>query len=163
MHCTSNGQTRCGCLLGRAELTASTRPFSVGVFNMRASNTSSVSLRTYSKTANTERCGQLRSLIHKLHPQFSRNLGQVRKPKYSFYQNVKLNSSAAKLYCGGRAFDLPCNACFLWPCPSHAVPFSWVRCPRKHQRCPTPPDPLSPKNLWRSGHQSNPLLGTVNL
>lgn len=32
------------------QLTASTRPFSVGFFSMRASNTSSVSLRTYSRT-----------------------------------------------------------------------------------------------------------------
>lgn len=32
------------------KLTASTRPFSVGFFSMRASNTSSVSLRTYSRT-----------------------------------------------------------------------------------------------------------------
>lgn len=31
-------------------LTASTRPFSVGLLSMRASNTSSVSLRTYSRT-----------------------------------------------------------------------------------------------------------------
>lgn len=43
----------------RSELTASTRPFTVGVFSMRASNTSSVSLRTYSKTAKAEKCGQL--------------------------------------------------------------------------------------------------------
>lgn len=32
------------------QLTASTRPFSVGFFSIRASNTSSVSLRTYSRT-----------------------------------------------------------------------------------------------------------------
>lgn len=43
----------------RSELTASTRPFTVGVFSMRASNTSSVSLRTYSKTAKAEKCGHL--------------------------------------------------------------------------------------------------------
>lgn len=43
----------------RSELTASTKPFTVGVFSMRASNTSSVSLRTYSKTAKAEKCGQL--------------------------------------------------------------------------------------------------------
>lgn len=43
----------------RSELTASTRPFTVGVFSMRASNTSSVSLRTYSRTAKAGKCGQL--------------------------------------------------------------------------------------------------------
>ncbi len=40
-----------------SELTASTRPLRVGVFSMRASNTSSASLRTYSKTAKAEKCG----------------------------------------------------------------------------------------------------------
>lgn len=50
----------------RSELTASTRPFRVGVFSMRASNTSSDSLRTYSKTEKADKCGQLWSLMHKL-------------------------------------------------------------------------------------------------
>lgn len=54
-----------------SELTASTRPFRVGVFSMRASNTSSASLRTYSKTAKAEKYGQLWSLMHKLQAQFS--------------------------------------------------------------------------------------------
>lgn len=38
-------------LQGAGLLTASTRPFSVGFFSISASNTSSVSLRTYSRTA----------------------------------------------------------------------------------------------------------------
>lgn len=39
-----------GTVMNWKQLTASTRPFSVGFFSMRASNTSSVSLRTYSRT-----------------------------------------------------------------------------------------------------------------
>lgn len=39
-----------GSATNQEQLTASTRPFSVGFFSIRASNTSSVSLRTYSRT-----------------------------------------------------------------------------------------------------------------
>lgn len=39
-----------GSTTNQEKLTASSRPFSVGFFSIRASNTSSVSLRTYSRT-----------------------------------------------------------------------------------------------------------------
>lgn len=93
------------------ELTASTSPFSVGVFSMSASKTSSLSFRTYSKTGRAKEMWSVVVLpthtdIHTC--TISRNWDQSykgRKKQQTHLQAIKSQQASCGLE---RAFDLLC-------------------------------------------------------